>query len=68
MINIKKNLKKLKILILLLEKNLLNLNRQFLHAKTIGFIHPKKNKEMIFNSILPQELEIIIKKLRKTSK
>ena len=51
-----------------LEKNLTNLNRQFLHAKTIGFIHPKKNKEMIFNSILPQELEIILKKLRNTSK
>ena len=28
----------------------------------------KKNKEMIFNSNLPQELEIILKKLRKTKK
>ena len=46
----------------------MNLKRQFLHAKTIGFIHPKKNKEMIFNSILPYELENIIKMLRKTSK
>ena len=44
------------------------LNRQFLHAKTLGFIHPKKNKEMIFNSILPNELEIILKKLRNTDK
>ena len=50
------------------EKNLINLKRQFLHAKTIGFMHPKKNKEMIFNSILPQELEIILKTLRNTSK
>ena len=64
----KKKFKKIKNIDPILEKNLLNLNRQFLHAKTIGFIHPKKNKEMIFNSILPQELEIIIKKLRKTSK
>ena len=51
-----------------LEKNLINLNRQFLHAGTIGFIHPKKDKEMIFNSILPQELEIILKTLRNTGK
>ena len=52
----------------LLEKNLTNLNRQFLHAKTIGFIHPKKNQEMIFNSILPNELEIILKTLRNIGK
>jgi len=52
----------------LLEKNLTNLKRQFLHAKTIGFIHPKKNKKMIFNAILPQELEIILKMLRNTNK
>ena len=32
------------------------------------FVHPKKNKEMIFNSILPQELEIILKILRKQVK
>ena len=50
------------------EKNLINLNRQFLHAKIIGFMHPKKNKEMIFNSVLPQELEIILKMLRKPNK
>ena len=45
-----------------------NLNRQFLHAKTLGFIHPKKGKEMIFNSNLPKDLEIILKKLRNTKK
>ena len=50
----------------LLKDNLMKLERQFLHAKTIGFIHPKKNKEMIFNSILPHELENILKMLRKT--
>ena len=51
-----------------LEKNLTKLNRQFLHAKTIGFVHPKENKEMIFNSFLPKELEIILKMLRNTGK
>jgi 23S rRNA pseudouridine1911/1915/1917 synthase len=38
----KKKFKKIKNIDPILEKNLLNLNRQFLHAKTIGFIHPKK--------------------------
>jgi len=64
----KKKFKRIKNIDPLLEKNLMSLNRQFLHAKTIGFIHPKKNKEMIFNSILPQELEKILKMLRNTSK
>ena len=64
----KKKFKKIKNIDPFLEKNLINLNRQFLHAKTIGFIHPKKDKEMIFNSILPQELEIILKTLRNTGK
>ena len=62
----KKKFKKIKNIDPLLEKNLINLNRQFLHAKTIGFIHPKKNEEMIFNSNLPQELSIILKMLRNT--
>jgi len=64
----KKKFKKFENIDPLLEKNLIYLNRQFLHAKTIGFIHPKKNKEMLFNSILPQELEIILKMLRNTRK
>jgi len=64
----KKKFKKIKNIDPLLEKHLINLNRQFLHAKTIGFIHPKKNQEMIFNSILPQELEIVLKMLRNTRK
>ena len=64
----KKKFKKIKNIDHLIEKKLLNLNRQFLHAKTIGFIHPKKNKELIFNSILPQELEIILKMLRNADK
>ena len=46
----------------------MNLNRQFLHAKTIGFIHPKTKKEMNFDSNLPEELETILKTLRNTEK
>ena len=64
----KKKFKKIENIDPLLKKSLVDLNRQFLHAKTIGFIHPKKNKEMIFNSILPQDLEIILKNLRNTTK
>ena len=64
----KKKFKKIKNIDPLLEKILIKLNRQFLHAKTLGFMHPKKNKEMIFNSILPNELEKILKTLRNISK
>ena len=64
----KKKFKKIKNIDEKLNKLLINLNRQFLHAKTLGFIHPKKNEEMVFDSILPNELEIILKRLRNTKK
>ena len=64
----KKKFQKIKNIDKSLADNITNLNRQFLHAKTIGFIHPKKNKEMTFNSILPQHLEKILKMLRNTKK
>jgi len=44
--------------------NLLSIiDRQALHAKTIGFIHPKTNEELIFNSELPEDMKILISKL-----
>ncbi len=64
----KKKFKKIKNIDKDIEKLLLNLNRQFLHAKTLGFLHPKTKEEMIFSSILPKELEIILKNLRNTNK
>ena len=51
-----------------LEKLLTNLDRQFLHAKTLGFFHPRKKKEMIFTAILPSKLNNILKMLRNTDK
>jgi len=39
-----------------------------LHAQTLGFIHPRTNEEMVFTSILPQELENILVLLRNTGK
>ena len=64
----KKKYKKIKNINVNLEKQITNLNRQFLHANTLGFIHPKTNKEMIFTSILPHELQKIVILLRKTGK
>ncbi len=64
----KKKFKKIKNINSDLEKMILNLDRQFLHAKILGFIHPKSGKELEFTSILPQELEKILKTLRKLGK
>ena len=64
----KKKFKKIKNINLDLEKMILNLDRQFLHAKVLGFIHPKSEKKLEFTSILPQELENILKMLRNTNK
>ena len=64
----KKKYKKLKNINTSLENLIYKLDRQFLHAQTLGFIHPKTNKEMVFTSILPHELENIILLLRNTNK
>ena len=64
----KKKFKKIKDINLDLEKMILNLDRQFLHAKVLGFTHPKTEKKLEFTSILPQELEKIIKMLIKLRK
>jgi len=60
----KKNLRKIKNINKDLEKKIKNLDRQFLHAVSLGFIHPTKNKRMNFKSKLPNELENILKNLR----
>ena len=60
----KKKYKKIKNIDPKLEKLISKLDRQFLHAKTLGFVHPKTNEEMIFSSILPQELNILLKMLK----
>ena len=64
----KKKYKKLKNIETNLENLIYKLDRQFLHAKTLGFIHPKTNEEMVFSSVLPQDLENILKLLRNTNK
>ena len=64
----KKKFKKIRNIDKNLEKHLINLDRQFLHAKTLGFFHPRKKKEMIFTSILPLKLNSLLKMLRNTDK
>ena len=64
----KKKFKKIKNIDQNLENTLLSLNRQFLHASVLGFTHPSNGKLMEFSSKLPENLEIILKKLRKTCK
>jgi len=64
----KKKFKKFKNIDPELEKLILNLDRQYLHAKTLGFTHPVNEKVVEFSSFLPQELENILKMLRKLNK
>lgn len=46
-------------------QNCLNLcHRQALHAKTLGFVHPKTNREMNFTSELPEDMQQLLQKWR----
>ena len=60
----KKKFKKIKNINKDLERKIMNLDRQFLHAVSLGFTHPTKNKRMNFKSKLPNDLENILKSLR----
>ena len=64
----KKKYKKLKKIDKDLNNLIINLNRQFLHAKVLGFTHPKTEKYVEFESVLPNNLNSILKKLRNTGK
>ena len=64
----KKRFKKIKNIDYDLEKTLTKLDRQFLHAKSIGFIHPRTGRELEFSSNLPKDLEFVLKKLKNAHK
>ena len=64
----KKRFKKIKNIDFDLEKTLINLDRQFLHAKSIGFTHPRTGKDIEFASNLPKDLELVLKKLKNAGK
>ena len=46
---------------------LANLHRQALHAKTIGFKHQSTHKEMLFDSEVPDDIELVLDHFHKTS-
>ena len=64
----KKKFKKIKNIDEDLNNKILRLERQFLHAKQLGFDHPTSNERLEFSSNIPSDLNNIIKKLRKLSK
>ena len=64
----KKKYKKFKNIDLELNHAISKLDRQFLHAKVLGFQHPSKGINLEFSSKLPGELENILEKLRNACK
>ncbi len=38
--------------------------RQALHAKTLGFVHPRTGEQMDFDSTIPQDMQLLIEKWR----
>ena len=61
-----KKLKRLKSVNKEIEEKIMKLNRQFLHAKVLGFNHPKTKKRLFFESNLPNDLKKIINELEKS--
>ena len=47
-----------------IKKERFNLNGQLLHARTIGFVHPKTGEMMEFSAPLPDYFEAVLEKLR----
>ena len=50
-----------------LEKEINNFKRQALHAKSLGFIHPRTNQEVFFEVERPKDLDSLIKMLKLSS-
>ncbi len=49
----------------IIEKKINCFNRQALHAKSLGFIHPSSEKEIFFEAKRPKDFEELIKSLEK---
>ena len=62
-----KKFKKLKHVNDKIKELVLQLERQFLHARVLGFNHPKSNKKVFFESDLPEDLKKIINVLEKSN-
>ena len=51
----------------MLKKKINNFNRQALHAKSLGFVHPKTKREIFFEAKSPKDFDSLIKNLKKAS-
>ena len=51
----------------ILEKKINSFNRQALHARSLGFIHPTTKKEVFFEATRPKDFDFLLKILRKSS-
>ena len=50
-----------------IEKKIINFKRQALHARSLGFIHPRTKKEIFFKAKRPEDFDSLIKSLKKAS-
>ena len=62
--NLKRKFKKIDPII---EEKINNFNRQALHAKSLGFLHPITKKEVFFEAKRPKDFDALIKNLEKDS-
>ncbi len=62
-----KNKKKFKKIDSNIENLINNFDRQALHAKNLGFIHPRTKKEIFFEAKRPKDFDLLIKNLNKAS-
>ena len=62
-----KSKKKFKKIDLDIEKKINNFHRQALHAKNLGFIHPRTGNEIFFEAKRPKDFDNLIKSLNKAS-
>ena len=50
-----------------IEKKINDFNRQALHAKSLGFIHPTTKSEIFFEAKRPSDFDELVKSLKKAS-
>ena len=62
-----KSKKKFKKIDPIIEEKIKHFNRQALHAKILGFIHPTTKNEISFKAKRPKDFDLLIKRLVKAS-
>ena len=62
-----KSKKKFKKIDPIVEKEINNFNRQALHAKSLGLIHPTTKSEIFFEAKRPRDFDELVKSLKKAS-